>query len=662
MSGLTLDDILSAMDEASVQERSSDYKIAVLVERSSIMERLEVAKEFIDETTYANWNHDDELKDQLADIDLVFLECRLIEGIKDISKIRQIRSKRPQMPILVTSVNTDPEFVASIYEAGATDFLTVEEDIRVIFSKIQTFLRMSKVLSLVEFKNEEVINTMQTLRRLQSSAKQEKVSRILAETQRDFAEEAAGINQQMKEILDHLNEAFFFVDPQLQVGDSTSTACEQMFGTDIARQYIGSTLNFKDPEIERHMAMALDQVFEDIFPEAVSLSLMPKVVETQEGRILDFTYTVVRGRSDEINKVIVVASDITKTHHERQELERQFQENRCIMNILRHMDAFTDFVADFKGQLQKLRSDLENRSQVKHILHTLKGNSLVFEIYELGHLIHDTETLLGEQDDLELAPHLDKIESCLQGFLDHHKDLLDIDFRSNPEKTYTIDETDFNALDNLFKEVDAPRRAAWQGIKARLRHKHIGELCGQFEPLVKRLAKQEEKEIRLKIIGEELKLDLDPIRPLFKSLIHLISNACDHGIEPPYERLANKKTKTGHIFMRFLFVNQSLKIRIVDDGRGIDWDELIKKAVEKGFAGQLKDEGINRSNAYQILFWDGFSTASSITQTSGRGVGMSAIRAEVKRLGGTIAIQSKLGRGTKTEIIIPLYSLLKLAS
>ena len=189
-----------------------------------------------------------------------------------------------------------------------------------------------------------------------------------------------------------------------------------------------------------------------------------------------------------------------------------------------------------------------------------------------------------------------------------------------PEKNYSLDESDFNALEQLFQETESRFRAEWIAIRGRIRHKHIGELCGQFEAAVHRISTRDEKKIRFKLSGEELKLDLDPIRPLFKTLIHLVSNACDHGIEMPYERLASGKKEDGHVFMRFYYKDHELEsgfsmMVLVLTGNN-SCKKLVKRALQSAWMMNLLI--LNQP----IRFCLGrFSTANSVTQTSGRGSG-----------------------------------------
>lgn len=661
MSEFNVNDILAVMDEAAQAiEPSSGYSVLSIIERSQFKELLETAQTFLTEANYLHKVHSDDFENDLKTIDLVLLECRLIEGLQDLNLIERIRTIRPQVPILVLSVNDDPEYISSVYEAGANDAIDLSTDIRIFYSKANNLLKTSKVMGLVEFKNDEVVKTMESLRVLQSHVQQEKVSRILAETQRDFAEDALEANRQMKEILDNLREAFFFVKPDLVIGDSTSNACETIFGRELSHAKIGDALGLCGCK-EKDLMVGLEQVFEDFLPEEVSISLLPQIVHTESQKTVEFGYTAVRDADGKVVRIIIVATDITRSFAEKQLLEKSYRENRCLINILRHMDSFTDFVRDFKSTTSELKI-IDDVKMIKHALHTLKGNSLVFELHELGKMIHDTETLLEEPEERNWGALVRNIEDCLHNFLNSHEDLLQIDFLSNPEKIYHIHESDVESLDKVFSEMTPSRQSLWKEVLARIKHKSIGELCAPFTSVVSKLSARDGKDIAFSIFGEELRLDIEPYRPLFKTMVHLVSNACDHGIEPPYERDASGKPGQGNIILTLAAEDDKLQISLADDGRGIEWQDLINKAREKGFSDQLEKFKITEDNAYEILFWDGFSTAESVSQTSGRGVGMSALKHAVETLGGSLFISSAPNFGTCTEIEIPLHGALQEAS
>jgi two-component system chemotaxis sensor kinase CheA len=134
--------------------------------------------------------------------------------------------------------------------------------------------------------------------------------------------------------------------------------------------------------------------------------------------------------------------------------------------------------------------------------------------------------------------------------------------------------------------------------------------------------------------------------------VHLIRNSLDHGIEMPVDRTAAGKPETGIIELKAYHRGGHIVIEIIDDGRGLDKNKLIAKAIEKGLIGE--NSVLNDKQAFELIFMPGFSTAESITDISGRGVGMDVVRKNIQALGGNIEIISDLGKGTTISIHLPL--------
>jgi len=134
--------------------------------------------------------------------------------------------------------------------------------------------------------------------------------------------------------------------------------------------------------------------------------------------------------------------------------------------------------------------------------------------------------------------------------------------------------------------------------------------------------------------------------------VHLIRNSLDHGIETPADRAAAGKPETGVIELRAYHRGGHIVIEIIDDGRGLDRNKLIAKAIEKGLIAE--NSILSDKQAFELIFMPGFSMAESITDISGRGVGMDVVRRNIQALGGNIEIISDLGRGTTISIHLPL--------
>ncbi|WP_269852025.1 chemotaxis protein CheA [Methanosarcina horonobensis] len=137
-------------------------------------------------------------------------------------------------------------------------------------------------------------------------------------------------------------------------------------------------------------------------------------------------------------------------------------------------------------------------------------------------------------------------------------------------------------------------------------------------------------------------------------LVHLLRNAVDHGIETPEKRVELGKEKTGTIMITASRQQNYVLIEIEDDGRGMDTEEIRKTALKKGLISREEAEQFSERESIQLIFEPGFSTASVITDLSGRGVGMDIVKNRIERLGGSVKVESKLGFGSKFEFRLPI--------
>ncbi len=174
----------------------------------------------------------------------------------------------------------------------------------------------------------------------------------------------------------------------------------------------------------------------------------------------------------------------------------------------------------------------------------------------------------------------------------------------------------------------------------------------RFQRVVRDLAAELGKKIRLEMSGTETELDKNVIEQIVDPLKHLIRNSADHGIEPPEERVRLGKPEEGTIWLRAYQREGKIVIEVADDGRGIDVNKVYAKAVERG----LVQPGVQLSDAeiFSFMFLPGFSTAERVTEVSGRGVGLDVVKQNIESLRGSVEVESELGRGTVFRIKLPL--------
>ncbi len=182
----------------------------------------------------------------------------------------------------------------------------------------------------------------------------------------------------------------------------------------------------------------------------------------------------------------------------------------------------------------------------------------------------------------------------------------------------------------------------------------IGKVFNRFPRLVRDLSKETGKEIQLEIKGEDTELDKTLIEEINDPLVHLIRNSVDHGVETPDEREKAGKPRKGNVLLAAEHEGNNILITIEDDGKGIDPKVIKDIAVQKGILSRDRANELTRKEVYNLIFAPGFSTAKKVTNVSGRGVGMDVVKTNVSKLRGVIDIESKVGKGTKIIIKLPL--------
>lgn len=182
----------------------------------------------------------------------------------------------------------------------------------------------------------------------------------------------------------------------------------------------------------------------------------------------------------------------------------------------------------------------------------------------------------------------------------------------------------------------------------------IGTAFSRFPRIVRDLSSKLGKECQLVVEGKDVEVDKSIIEAIGDPLTHLIRNSVDHGVELPAARLQSGKNSLGTIRLSAYHRAGQVCIDIEDDGGGIDPEKLKEKAVSKGIISDRQALEMGTREALRLIFHPGFSTSEKLTDVSGRGVGMDVVRTNIERIGGTVEVESEIGKGTSIQIILPL--------
>ncbi len=213
-----------------------------------------------------------------------------------------------------------------------------------------------------------------------------------------------------------------------------------------------------------------------------------------------------------------------------------------------------------------------------------------------------------------------------------------------------IDDRD---LTNSFNRLSAIVGELRESV-TRARMQPIERLFATLPRLVRDTAKECGKNVRLEISGEGVEIDREMVEAIRDPLIHIVRNAIDHGIEPSEDRVQLGKSATSTLRVSALQSGNQVSIEISDDGRGIDTDKLVRRALTAGLIDKASAEAIDPANAAMLVFHAGLSTTDAVSQISGRGVGMDVVRANVERLGGRVTLNNVPGRGLSVTLKAPL--------
>jgi two-component system chemotaxis sensor kinase CheA len=192
-----------------------------------------------------------------------------------------------------------------------------------------------------------------------------------------------------------------------------------------------------------------------------------------------------------------------------------------------------------------------------------------------------------------------------------------------------------------------------QSIAMRMRMVPVRGVFQKMARLVRDLSLKTGKSVRLVQVGEATEMDRSMVERIEDPLVHMIRNAIDHAIETPDVRRAAGKPEQGTITLSARHEGGSVVIELTDDGRGLSRDGILKKARERGLVGENAEQLLD-SDVHALIFLPGFSTAASVSELSGRGVGMDVVKRNVESLRGRVLVSSVLGSGTTFKLVLPL--------
>nr|WP_309594229.1 Hpt domain-containing protein [Moraxella osloensis] len=292
--------------------------------------------------------------------------------------------------------------------------------------------------------------------------------------------------------------------------------------------------------------------------------------------------------------------------------------------------------------ISSLSNNIEEMgTTVQRLADQLRRMETELEIQILSQ-IGDEHALESDFDPLEMDQY-SALNQLSKSLSESASDLLDI-------KTTMLDKT--RETENLLLQLSRTQTDLQEGLMDS-RTVPFSRITPRLQRIVRQTATELGKSVELRILNDEGEIDRNILERITSPLEHMLRNAVDHGIEKSQERIESGKSRTGLITLEVLREGGEIVINLTDDGRGINVNAVRQKAIEQGLI-SAKDTSLKTLDIMQYIFNAGLSTAKSVSQISGRGVGMDVVQSEVKQLGGVVTVDSESGRGSRFTMRLPL--------
>jgi two-component system chemotaxis sensor kinase CheA len=408
-----------------------------------------------------------------------------------------------------------------------------------------------------------------------------------------------------------------------------------VFGEPAPDQPLWSYLAPSDSDAGLRLQLCWDQLVTDVLPFELAVLQMPGQLRWAE-QTFALAYQPVE-RDGALAQIVVSIRDITAEIAAQRANALAHELALVIRSLMADREGFFGFLDEVDHLLGELAS---HGVDTARWLHTLKGNTAMFGFHWFSSYCHQVEDQLAEGATFD-ADCLTRLRAAWDSSLEPVRPFL------GQRVTLDISIAHDELAEQIHKMRDAGVARELLAELERWRLEPVGPALERLARQADRIAIQQGKQLAVEIHGARLRFADDRMRKIFPPLVHAIRNAVDHGLETPDERTASGKPPVGHLTLTCRHSPTEFALVVTDDGRGINWDRVRDKAQRNGLPCATRDDLI------EALFADGMSTTETVTDLSGRGVGMGALREVCVALGGGIHLESEPGRGTKLTCAVP---------
>jgi two-component system, chemotaxis family, sensor kinase CheA len=509
--------------------------------------------------------------------------------------------------------------------------------------------------------------------------------------------------RQVRDILDNVEQGLFAVGFDGGISPEHSKAAPEILGVEELRT-VRDALHLSPTQEEdfvgwlnlvrtRHASMRWEKL-----TKVAPVQDLEIPSPNGEVRYVRVRYQRMYDKNREVEKIMVLAQDETEARRiERvvaEEKDRHENEVRTILGLVNNLpEVIKDFQKDARRRLddlQDLTQSMLERSRAAREkypdvpgykpsadeigklfrdLHTIKGNAGTYGFDRLSKLAHLSEDILEDLKEpitVRTAVTLQALLGKLEEMDAAYQEILETEKRlsgggGDGDAMVQVSERKLDHVRRMAKAMHSGNSlvADSEAVKTlaeaceRIRDVPLVRLSEKYRGLVGRLSDKLGKQIHFECVPSHLEVSPHFFQPIDEALVHLLRNSVDHGIEAASDRVVGGKPERGTIRLEISVNDDQVSIILSDDGAGIDLDRVSARAIEQGLATPSEIARLSDDQRMQLIFESGISTASSITDVSGRGVGMAAVKDCIDALGGLIHIKSVRGKGSQAILQLP---------
>jgi two-component system chemotaxis sensor kinase CheA len=501
---------------------------------------------------------------------------------------------------------------------------------------LESLLANALLVQKLEREKEQLEQRDRSLQRLTEQL--QTVNESLEQRVRERTQELAGRNRELRLVLDNIDQALLTVDLEGYVAPERSRVSDVWFGSHTGRHRFTEHLA-ADRQFIETFEFGLEALRDGLMPRELCLDQMPQRFEVA-GRKLECRYLPLE-KDGELEGLLLVIDDVTERVARAREEAEQRELLAAFMALMRDRTGFLCFFEESERIFSTLSQSHADRASEKRLLHTLKGNAASVGLEVIAELCHSAESELADERRVREATY-DRLRARWTEIVRTMGAVLPVESR----KTIEVREGELQSLRELALHgasgteiVAAVQRLQWEPVE-----RSLTRLAAHAQGLAERLEKEA---IEVQIDTDGLRLEPEPWTALWSALIHVVRNAVDHGIESRKERELAGKPPAGRLRLAARRAKLGFRVEIGDDGRGIDWEAVRKQCEAQGRPNRSSADLLNA-----ILSPD-FSTRGHVTETSGRGIGLAAVAATVRELGGALMLESQLGAGAQLTLTFP---------